>query len=142
LTNPRLPVTIVETSPVLMKAPIPAECWQVLQAVHPNVLVVNRDTQRRLRAVEAILDAARAPIWRCERRPLALPSDDVGTLLVPDVHALGESEQLELLVWARRHKTAQIVTATPVPLFPAVTAGRFLDELYYRINVLVIGDDA
>ena len=127
---------------MLMKAPIPAECWQVLQAVHPNVLVVNRDTQRRVRAVEAILEAARAPIWRCERRPLTLPSEEVATLLVPDVHALGESEQLELLVWARRHKTAQIVTATPVPLYPAVTAGRFLDELYYRINVLVIGEDA
>jgi len=125
-----------------MKAPIPAECWQVLQAVHPNVLVVNRDTQRRVRAVEAILEAARAPIWRCERRPLTLPSEEVATLLVPDVHALGESEQLELLVWARRPKTAQIVTATPVPLYPAVTAGRFLDELYYRINVLVIGEDA
>ena len=127
---------------MLMKAPIPAECWQVLQAVHPNVLVVNRDTQRRLSAVEAILDGARAPIWRCERRPLTLPSEEVATLLVPDVHALGESEQLELLVWARRHKTAQIVTATPVPLYPAVTAGRFLDELYYRINILVIGEDA
>jgi Sigma-54 interaction domain len=125
-----------------MKGPIPTDCWQVLQAAHPNVLVVNRDTQLRVRAVEAILDAARAPVWRCERRPLALPSEDVGTLLVPDVHALGESEQLELLAWARRHKTAQIVTATPVHLYPAVSAGRFLDELYYRINVLVIGEDA
>jgi hypothetical protein len=125
-----------------MKAPIATDCWQVLQAVHPNVLVVNRDTQQRGRAVEAILEAARAPVWRCERRPLALPSEDVGTLLVPDVHALGESEQLELLAWARRHKTAQIVTATPVPLYPAVSAGRFLDELYYRINVLVVGEDA
>ena len=126
---------------MLMKASIPVECWQILQAVHPNVLVVNRDTQQRVRAVEAILEGARAPIWRCERRPLALPSDEVGTLLVPDVHALGETEQLELLAWARRHKTAQIVTATPVPLYPAVSAGRFLDELYYRINVLVIGED-
>lgn len=124
-----------------MKPSIPSDCWQVLQAVHPNVLVVNRDTQQRVRAVEAILEAARAPICRCERRPLALPSEDVRTLLVPDVHALNESEQLELLAWARRHKTAQIVTATPVPLYPAVSAGRFLDELYYRINVLVIGED-
>ena len=125
-----------------MKASIPSDCWQVLQAVHPNVLVVNRDTQQRARTVEAILEAARAPIWRCERRPLELPSADVGTLLVPDVHALGESEQLELLAWAGGHKTAQIVTTTPVPLYPAVRTGRFLDELYYRINVLLIGEDA
>jgi len=124
-----------------MKASIPSECWQVLQVVHPNVLVVNRNTQQRVRALETILETARAPIWRCECRPLALPSEDVGTLLVPDVHVLGESEQLELLAWARRHKTVQIVTATPVPLYAAVSAGRFLDELYYRINVLLIGED-
>jgi len=127
---------------VLMKAPIPTDSWQVLQAVHPNVLVVDGDTQQRVRAVEAILDAARAPIWRCERRPFALPSEDVGTLVVPDVHALSDDEQRELLTWAERHKTTQIVSATPIPLYPAVSTGRFLDELYYRLNVLVIGDDA
>lgn len=125
--------------PVLMKSPIPTDSWQVLQALHPNVLVVDPDPDARTRTVEAILEHSLPPVWRCERASLCLPSEAVGTLVVPDANRLTADEQRELLVWAESHRGTQIVSVSPAPLYPAVEEGTFLDRLYYRLNVVLLG---
>lgn len=123
-----------------MKPPIPTDSWQVLQAARPNVLVIEPDARQRARKVEAVLEGTREPIWRCEKSPLALPADPVGTLVVPDVSRLTLEEQHELLAWAESHRSTQLVSVSPRPLFPSVAAGTFLDGLYYRLNVLLLGE--
>ncbi len=124
-----------------MKPPIPTDSWQVLQAARPNVLVIDPDPQHRARTVEAILEGSREPVWRCPATPFALPPDTVGTLVVPDVERLTLEQQRELLAWAESHRTTQLVSISPAPLFPAVAAGTFLDSLYYRLNVVLLGAD-
>jgi hypothetical protein len=123
-----------------MKSPIPADAWQVLQAVRPNVLVIDPDPRQRSRTLAALLEGTREPVFHCHNAPLGLPQDEVGTLVVADVSCLTADEQRHLLAWAEAHRRTQIVTASPVPVFPAVAAGVFLDSLYYRINVMVLGD--
>ena len=124
-----------------MKSRLSTDSWQVLQALRPNVLVIVPDPQQRTHTLDAILNGSRTPVWRCESGPLSLPDREVGTLVVPDASVLTLDEQRLLLAWAERHRTTQVVTVTPVPLYPAVAAGTFLDGLYYRLNVLVITDE-
>lgn len=123
-----------------MKLPIPTDSWQVLQALHPNVLIVHHDPQQRTRTVEAVLQGCRAPVWRSAGQPLSLPLNGVGTLVIDDVSVLTPDEQRALLLWVERNRTTQIVTVSPVALYPAVEAGTFLDGLYYRMNVLLVSE--
>jgi transglutaminase-like putative cysteine protease len=125
---------------VLMKPPIPTGSWQVLQASRPNVLVIEPDAQRRSRTLDAVLVYVREPVWRCPEERLALPSDVVSTMVIPDVSRLTPEEQRQLLAWAESHRGTQIVTLSPIPLFPAVASGSFLDALYYRLNVILLGE--
>lgn len=123
-----------------MKSPIPTDSWQVLQVVRPNVLVIQPDPQQRSLTVNAVLERTREPVWRCQNSPLCLPPEAVGTLVVSDASVLTLAEQRELLAWAEGHRDTQIVTSSAIPLFPAVAAGTFLDGLYYRLNVVLLGD--
>jgi hypothetical protein len=123
-----------------MKLPIPTDSWLVLQASHPNVLVIQKDPHLRTRTLEAVLERTREPVWRCQGDALALPHEPVGTLLVPDVSRLSLEEQHQLLAWAETHRASQIITGSPTPLYPSVASGTFLDALYYRLNVLLLGD--
>jgi hypothetical protein len=123
-----------------MKSPIPTDSWQVLQAAHPNVLVIQADPHLRTRTLEAVLERTREPVWRCQADVLALPHEPVGTLLLPDVSRLSLDQQRELLAWAEANRATQIVSGSPAPLFAAVASGAFLDGLYYRLNVLLLGE--
>ncbi len=121
-----------------MNGDIPADSWRVLKAMRPNVLVIDPDAAHRRRMVDAVLEGSRGPIWRCEGTPLALPAEGVGTLLVQDACALSTQDQQQLLEWMEQHRTTQVITVAPRPLYPEVAAGTFLDGLYYRLNVLLV----
>jgi len=116
------------------------DSWRVLKAMRPNVLVIEPDASHRRRVVDKVLESSRTPVWRCESAPLALPGECVGTLLVQDACDLTGDEQRRLLDWIERHRATQVVTVAPRPLYPSVTAGTFLDGLYYRLNVLVVDE--
>jgi len=117
---------------------IPADSWRVLKAMRPNVLLIEPDAGHCRRVIDAVLEGSRAPIWRCEGTPLALPADGVGTLLLHGVATLTSDEQRRLLGWIERNRATQVITVAECPLFPGVTAGTFLDGLYYRLNVLLV----
>jgi hypothetical protein len=121
-----------------MNADIPDDSWRVLQAMRPNVLVIDPDACHRRRVIDAVLQGSRAPLWRCGGAHLTLPEDRVGTLIVEDAAGLTDTEQQALLAWIERNRSTQVVTVAPQPLYPGVAAGTFLDGLYYRLNVLVV----
>ena len=89
-----------------------------------------------------------ASLWPCfltprivrrrgeQLRPLPT-SRQVGTILVYDVHTLTREEQHALNSWmnAGNDRTRIVSTATQ-SLLPALEAGDFNDELYYRLNML------
>jgi hypothetical protein len=121
-----------------MNGDIPADSWRVLRAMRPNVLVIDPDATHSRRIVDAVLEGSRGPVWRCQPTPLSLPAESVGTLLVQHACHLTPDEQQMLLVWIEQNRATQVVTVASRPLYPGVTAGTFLDGLYYRLNVLVV----
>ena len=59
-----------------------------------------------------------------------------GALVVlNDASGLGEHDQQRLLRWIDETRP-QVLSFTSGPLYPLVSSGRFLDALFYRLNVL------
>ena len=109
--------------------------------MQPNLLLIGpASTIDRLLL---LLHECRQPVYELPRGRLAdLPAH--GTLVIRDVIGLDVEQQRLLLDWLTRHWDAlQIVTVTTEPLFPLVSRGMLLDELYYRLNVvtLAVSDD-
>ncbi len=67
------------------------------------------------------------------------PALDRGTLVIHDVDGLDLTRQRALLVWLE-HRTdrVRVITTVTRDLFELVTSGAFLDQLYYRLNTIVI----
>jgi hypothetical protein len=71
--------------------------------------------------------------------PFALPAAPLGTLFLADVGALTREEQWRLHQWLEECSSrAQVISMSPTSLMPMVSAGRFLDALYYRLNTIYI----
>jgi len=68
---------------------------------------------------------------------LDVPSDPSGTLLLTRVEEMTLDQQISLFDWmtVTRQRT-QIVSIATMRLDQLVRAGRFLEGLFYRINVL------
>jgi hypothetical protein len=66
-----------------------------------------------------------------------LPSRSVRTLLLHDVAALTVVQQVELFDWVSDHVgITQVISVSSAPLHPLVEDGRFLEGLFYRLNVV------
>jgi transcriptional regulator of aromatic amino acid metabolism len=91
-------------------------------------------------ALISLLEASCAPVWRCDGSQFALPPDDVGTVVLENPAALAASAQRDLFRWVTDHPSVRMITVTASPLYPLVQAGRFLDDLYYWLNVVTIPD--
>ena len=105
-----------------------------------NVLLAGRDGAIR-QTLESLLGRLREPIasW-CPGERLALPSTDAdGTMILHDVGRLGLEDQIHLLEWlGTAAGRVQVVSTTAAPLFPRVSAGAFIDTLYYRLNTVYL----
>jgi len=69
----------------------------------------------------------------------SLPAADRGTLVIYDVESLNMAQQRTLLAWLENYRNrVRVITTVTVDLFALVAAGAFLDQLYYRLNTVVI----
>jgi len=59
------------------------------------------------------------------------------------VAELSPDDQQRLVQWLEQHPDAMVLSFTTHPIFPLVEQGKFLDRLYYRLNVmaLTVNDD-
>ena len=74
---------------------------------------------------------------------LHLPTHAPRHLMVGDVSALTLPQQLALYDWLHRfHNSVQVVSLASVPLWPLVEQGRFLEGLFYRLNVVTLAAHA
>ena len=82
-------------------------------------------------------------LWTClVPGGLALPEHDGETLVIGDVSGLTLLQQVEVYDWLDRFGgTSQILSFTSVPLWPLVERGRFLEGLFYRLNVVTLTAD-
>ena len=68
-----------------------------------------------------------------------LPAFDCGTLVIHDVDSLDLASQRVLVTWLEhRASRVRVISTVTRDLFPMVQAGNFIDQLYYRLNTIVI----
>jgi len=110
--------------------------WQLLVTARPNVLLEGPHE-----ATDAIVGEAMG--WLAGPHAIwtgAPPvSDRPATLVVRSVSALDLEQQHALLNWLDAPgDRIQIISTTIDPLYPLVSRGAFLANLYYRLNVLLL----
>jgi hypothetical protein len=83
----------------------------------------------------------REPIatW-CPGQAFVLPAPgQVRTLILHDIGSLTHNEQRHLLKWLEYAANGtQIISTASAPLLPAVKAGTFPENLYYRLNTVCV----
>jgi hypothetical protein len=73
---------------------------------------------------------------------LELPEHDGETVVIGDISLLTLRQQLEIYDWLDRFgPTSQVLSFTSAPLWPLVERGRFLECLFYRLNILTLTAD-
>ena len=114
----------------------------VSQDRHLNVLVNCHDS--------AIAPAVAEISALCGRRlwtslvpgVLELPEHDGETVVIGDIAMLTLRQQLDIYDWLDRFgATSQVLSFTSAPLWPLVQRGRFLECLFYRLNVVTLTAD-
>ena len=110
--------------------------WQLLVTARPNVLL-----EGPLEVTDAIIREAMG--WLAGPHAIwtgAPPvSDRPATLVVRSVSALDLEQQHALLNWLDAPgDRIQVISTTIDPLYPLVSRGAFLANLYYRLNVLLL----
>jgi hypothetical protein len=110
--------------------------WQLLVTARPNTLLEGPHE-----ATDAIVGEAME--WLAEPHATwtgAPPScDRPATLVVRSVSALDQEQQQALLAWLDAPGSRmQVISTTDDPLYPLVSRGAFLANLYYRLNVLLL----
>ena len=104
-----------------------------------NVLLAGRDEVVRL-VVRTILGHVAKPVRTLSPGgDLVLPPLGPGTLVIYEVGALALREQIQLLEWSGCPlRDTQVISTTSAALLPRVTAGSFVDMLYYRLNTVYL----
>ena len=112
----------------------------LMETARVNILITGQDDAVRP-VLETLLEAVPKPIatWS-PGEPLALPSlDRSGTLVLHEVGSLGLREQIQLLEWSGLAMgSIQVISTASTPLLPRVSAGAFIDTLYYRLNTVYV----
>ena len=110
--------------------------WQLLVSARPNTLLEGPHETTDAIVGEAIEWLAEPYVTWCGA---ASASDRPGTLLVRSVSALDQDQQQALLAWLDAPgNRMQVISTTTDPLYPLVSRGAFLANLYYRLNVLLL----
>jgi hypothetical protein len=118
--------------------PTSADEWRAILEGTANVLIEGPAPWTEA-IVGALVHQLQHPFveWR-RSPPRPAPS---GPVVVPAVHGFDSAAQGELLQWmnsADRRCPLRLLTTSHVPLFPLVEDGRFLRNLYYRLNMILI----
>jgi hypothetical protein len=111
---------------------------QLRGADMPNVLVIGPPDATEA-AVERITTELGGVIeTRQFPGPLALGARIPTALILREVGALNRSQQIDLLNWLDSSPRIPIVSLHSTPLFDLVRSGAFSDQLYYRLNTILV----
>jgi hypothetical protein len=133
------PVGPVAVSPEAMRAEDAELRRAIAHDPHLNVLVQCLDVPAPS-AFGVLFDICpRAPHVCVLPGLLDLPASGKQPLLIGDVSTLTIQQQVALYDWQDQgHDDVQIISVTSTPLWPLVTSGRFMEGLFYRLNVMSI----
>jgi hypothetical protein len=109
------------------------------RAWRPNVLVIG-DPDTCDAVVSALVLQSPKPVceWRGET-PLPAHAD-APCVLIRDVATLSRDQQEAFWFWlsAADVHHPQFISTSSIPVFPLVERGAFMEDLYYRLNTLVL----
>jgi hypothetical protein len=119
---------------------VPMAELAVLRDHFPNVMIVGPEasTAGALAEMHAQL---RQPIITVDAQKTAdLPRmPPRGAVIIRGIGALNAADQRRLHEWiGRTSGDTQVIVTSPVPIFPCVERGTFLDLLYYRLNTVYL----
>ena len=109
---------------------------EALRVAQPHVLLVGPPSLTSL-VLDAMRPALRQPVVERGVNVAVLP--DAGTVILRNVESLDTREQQALSTWMES-SAARLVTICEAPLYAPVTDGRFSSDLYYRLNILTLGE--
>jgi transcriptional regulator of aromatic amino acid metabolism len=118
----------------------PSLMMALLTKGHRPALLVNCNGRGADAVTRSMLAWCTAPVHLI-RLPgvLDLPLVNCGTLVVADAAALTIPQQIELHDWLNAgRRSVQTVSITSRPIWPLVERGRFLEGLFYRLNVVTL----
>lgn len=108
---------------------------------HLNVLVQCSESLLAT-AIDEISELSWKTPWICTLPgELVLPDTTDRPILLGDVSTLTLRQQIDLFDWLDRFGDAQVFSVTSMPLWPLVERGRFLEGLFYRLNVVTLTAD-
>ena len=116
-----------------------------LLSVGSNMLVRGEKSATTATVVALSADLSMPPVTWIAGADADLPGLVQGTIVLQDVDCLDVSAQHQLLTWLDdRGGRVRVISTARRDLFDLVTAGQFLDPLYYRLNTIVVdaGADA
>ncbi|MQA30489.1 MAG: hypothetical protein GEU82_11740 [Luteitalea sp.] len=109
---------------------------RIVKDARPNVMLVGPPAAAS-RMVGALgIDLRKRIVERRAAAPESWPRDGASTFL-RDIETLDLAQQQQLIEWLNRqpHRT-HLIAGVGRSLYPDVKRGRFLDTLFYRLNVL------
>jgi len=103
-----------------------------------NLLLIGSSEATRA-MVLYLMPSLATQVVNWDRQTADLPKDTVGTLIIRDVARLTKDRQLRLLDWLNQQsRRVRVIATSTTPFFTRVESGRFLDDLYYRLNTVTI----
>ena len=104
-----------------------------------NVLITGQFHQCE-RILALIGPAFELPItrWHTGERLTLRPASMVATLVLHEVGELDRFDQIRLHGWLDAARTVRIISLSTTPLIDRVNQGKFLEDLYYRLNTIHI----
>ena len=115
------------------------ELLSSLQRFHPNILLVDSGVEAD-RALAEIRPMLRVPLmeWSPIEMP-HLPAIAFRSLIVRDAECLTATQQRSLAaLLSRSLGRVQVISIAGARLYPLVRQGLFLEDLYYRLNVVLL----
>jgi hypothetical protein len=111
--------------------------WRAVRLTQANTLLIASAL-----AADQLVDQAKTflPVPIHERdcaEGLSLPAD-ASTVILRRVDALALEDQSALLGWLVRRARVQLLSVCEKPLFPLVQRARFLEQLFYKLNIITI----
>ena len=124
--------------PAFLPSHLRAEWEAVCQGQHNFLLVGPGSITKEM--LVAMTPHFHAPLQQYSPKAgLPVPTPGEGTLVLLEVDKLDRKQQKQLLEWLdgfESRSRVQVVSTTSKPLFALVKAGKFLQNLYYKLNIV------